>query len=224
MPTCGQCTGPCNCYVTEDGFFSGNPEEGRNTTQLSGSGTTEDPYVVHFLDQEEFRPRTAEFTFSNFTMAASSGADSGDIKVIGSLSPGHTVQYVSPINFIIGDPSTGGSTGYDGNPRYLQGHYWIIGATITYAQAADTASDYRYLLVAAAQGSVGSINLPVVAAQTTSGGGSDPLTLSCEGFFPGVWTPVSGLASIIQQFEVYGFQDSGGPLAVSELKVWITQI
>lgn len=53
------CTNPCTCYFEYDGD---RPNEdytlpfqyGRYSTRKKGSGTTADPYIIEFLDSEEF--------------------------------------------------------------------------------------------------------------------------------------------------------------------------
>lgn len=211
MPvTCG-CTQACNCTISEDGYLSGHPELGRNFTQIDGIGNSTDPYVFHFYDQEEFRPRAAELSVPNQNIPNNTYTniqDSGNIA---------SIIYQSPKTFLFNDP-------FIDNLEIFEGNYFIFGATATFDQAADTSATYREMLLINTRGISGVGDNYISGAQLTPGGSTDPITVSCETLNPGLFNSLTGLEAILGAFQVYLFQNSGAPLGVSDIRIWLTQI
>lgn len=214
MAICGNCKQPCSCLITEDGIWGGHEELGRNFTQVEGTGTTEDPYVIHFMDQMEFRPQTAEIMFNNVSVP---NAAVHTLIVTGISS--HVV-YQSPRDFLIREPALTTPV-----YRYASGSFYIMGASATFAQATDTTANIRAIALSAILESPAGNPVEVfIGGQTSPGGNTDPLTLSCEGMSPGLFTQAPGLGSITQQFSLSLLQDSGAPLIASDIRIWMTQI
>lgn len=213
MPACGNCSQSCNCVLSEDGFFSGHTEEGRPFTQVEGSGTTEDPYVIHFIDQELFRPKAAEIQWQDGSCPDSTGGF-GDLDFIADITPGSSIIYESPIKFLIDDLN-------NGDPRYANSHYFIIGASVTFAETGDAQSNPKMLLIVSGKPTTG---LRVIGGQTIPGAGADPMTLSAQGYTIGRVNPIAGVGAFINQFDLWLYQDTGAAVAISNIKVWMTQI
>ena len=215
MPACGNCIQPCSCTISEDGIRAGHLELGRNFTQVNGSGTTDDPYVFSFLDQKEFRPRTAEIQLSSRTISSGSTHS----MVLSGPDPRGNLLYESPINFVVKDFSS-----TDNLYRYLGGNFYYIGASVTFAEAADVTSNARQMWLTSVRGNSFPASDYVVGGQTAPGGGQDPLTLQCGGITPGIFFQVPAVGDVTVQFDLSVFQDSGSPIAMSDLKIWVTQI
>jgi hypothetical protein len=211
MPVCG-CTGACNCFISEDGYLSGHPELGRNFTQVEGNGTEANPYTFHFYDSLEFRPRTVEISVPNRTIPHDTYMEvQGDGANIGAP------LYESPSQFVFNDPLIESMVLFTGN-------YFVFGATATFAQAADTTAKIRKMLIVNTRGMAGTGDNYVAGGQTTPGGSTDPITLSCETMNPGLFDVLTGLETIIGGFQVYLYQNSGAPLNVTDIRIWLTQI
>lgn len=212
MATCGgRCTQACSCSFSEDGFHANlaSPVNGRNFTLLDGNGTPQDPFTISFFDQEDFRPRTAEIQYQNITV---------NTGVPTNATNGSAV-YESPIRFLV-----------SANKAAL--HYYYIGASVTFAETADASSNRKHLRLSAEieWPLPGSVVSTVIGGQTIPGGGSDPLTLTASAYLPGVlWNWEAAFGGFDgnvynQAFNLAVYQNSGGPVAVSDLKIWITQI
>lgn len=225
MPTCGNCT-TCNCYVTEDGIKSVADVLGRNTTRVTGSGTTADPFEISFLDQLEFRPRTSEIHWDDGPLFNSAGGGDGDWKSIGltgAFTPDFKL-YESPVVFVFRNPSSFTDHPY----AYAQLNHFILGASATFAPTPGEVSTHvkQLILTAATRVSSGGfLEKIVVGGQTVPSFNNDSLTLSVEGYVPGNFLFTAGATSqAVTYFELYAFQESGISIALSDIKVWITEI
>lgn len=219
MPLCRGCVQPCDCSFSEDGFFAhrspeegtfapppANPALGRNFTLIEGNGTSLDPFVISFFDQDGFRPRTAEIQFQDFIVQHAT---------LTTVQTGSAI-YQSPIQFLISDDRA-------------TIHYYYLGASVTFADVGDATSTRRHMALYA------EVELPSpgtpfdcpVGGQSTPGGSSDPLTLTASAFVPGVLWNFEASPNgntYTQGFYVTLYQNSGSPIAVSDLRVWITQL
>lgn len=204
MPQCG-CTQGCNCRISEDGILGLHTELGRNFTTVDGNGSVEDPFTIHFLDQHEYRPKSALINYDNTQAATDDWRNVTDGTAV--------VTYQTPVPFII---SIGGF-------QYAQANFFIIGASVTFNEGSFATSDHRSMILVAGKISGG---IRVIAGQTSSAAGGDPITLSCEGFTPGRFNVVGGLSAVVQGFIVFVNATSFGTsiLPVNNIKVWITQI
>jgi|SRR5688572_3108077 len=207
MPTCG-CVQDCNCFLSEDGFWAGHPELGRNFTLINGVGSEAEPFSVSFLDQEEFRPRTAEISFPNrlVTNDTYTQVDAGPID--------STIVYESPEPFVLKDDV--------GFHRYAEPNFVIIGAAATFPESAVTTTS-REMLLENVRGQSFPGQAWIIAGQTAPGT-TDPITLSCSVMFPGVFFNVDGVGPIRQQFRIHLYQNSGASMTVTDIKLWITEI
>lgn len=222
MPNC-KCIKPCNCHFTEDGLFFGNPSFGRHHTQVSGSGTTDNPFVISFADQLEYYPRTAEFQFEDISLGSAAGE--GQLRELGD-SEGATILYQSPISFLlIHDYQFGPDTQY---PEIIRGSHFIVGASATFS---DTANDpngkFKQLVITSSLRGISDedpVIEKIIAAQSVPNIGGDPKTLTATGMTPVSFYEPSGIKGIHHIIHVYVNQNSGSSVAVSNLKVWVTQI
>lgn len=217
MPVkCPGCGTECNCFVSEDGYRGGHPELGRNFTTIQGDGSADNPYVFSFLDQMEFRPRTSEFRVNNTPLPDDS------VTTLIAVPGTSTILYQSPINFIYRDPEE------IEDYKYIQGNFFIIGASVTFAEASDSPDNARQLVLSNMRSNNG-VNTPGgMAGQTTPGGNSDPLTLSCEALWAGTFSPIQvpGIIGVTatNAFSVHVLQRSGGPILLTDIRVWLTEV
>lgn|SRR5688572_4879250 len=209
MPSCG-CVQGCNCYLSEDGFWAGHPELGRNFTLVNGVGSDADPYSVSFLDQEEFRPRTAEISFPDRSV----NNDTYTEVPVGPVPS--TITYESPEPFVIRQ-----SNGFH---RYSEVNFIIIGAAATFPESAVSTTS-RQILLEDVRGGTSPLTASawIIAGQTVPGA-ADPLTLSCSVMFPGVFFNIDGVGPLRHQFRIHLYQNSGATMVVSNIKLWITEI
>lgn len=222
MPLCRGCVQPCDCSFSEDGFAAhrspeedtfappqANPALGRNFTLIEGNGSSLDPFVISFFDQGEFRPRTAEIQFQNIIVQTAT------LTTITPVGTGSAI-YQSPIQFLI-------------NSNRADIHYYYLGASATLADVGDPTSNRRHMALFA------EVELPLpgtpfdapVGGQSTPSGVGDPLTLTASAFVPGVlwnfeFSPDGN--TYTQGFYVTLYQNSGFPLSVYDLRIWVTQI
>ena len=207
MAQCG-CTQGCNCFVSEDGWAAGHAELGRNFTQVEGNGSSSNPFVIHFLDSDAFRPRTAEILIDSQTFQSDPSASVERI-----TNPGSFI-YESPLSFIVINATPG--------IHYVAATYYMIGASVTFAETTDsTTNTQRALLLEGDR--LGGIAY-AFGGQTIPGLSTDPLTLTVQGFSASIFTGVPGLPTIVNAFALSVSQSSGSPILVSNIRVWITQI
>lgn len=215
MP-CPGCGAECNCHISEDGFWGGHPEMGRNFSTVQGNGTPDNPYVFSFLDQMEFRPRTAEFKVNDTVLAHN------DATTLIAVPGTSTILYQSPINFIYKDPL--GVEDY----KYVTGNFFIFGASVTFAETNDSINNSRVLVLSNLRHNNGVNTSGIMAAQTTPGDSSDPITLSCEALWAGTFsfidTPSGTPTKATNAFSVHVLQRSGGPILLTDIRVWMTEI
>lgn len=208
MPLCNRCTQGCNCTLSQDGFWGEHPELGRNTSTVAGSGTEDDPYVISFIDQPDFRVGTAEIHYPVFNVPRFT--DTG-------LSGISDVEYEFPLYFLLRDP--GSQTHH-----YVHGNYFYIGASVTFADTGSNPLFQRRMIITSYRGdTIANADIYVAAAQTGPGT-TDPITLSAAAIIPGVFYYPPGLGAIIAGFDVFLWQDSPSDISVSNLKVWVTQL
>jgi hypothetical protein len=105
--------------------------------------------------------------------------------------------------------------------RYIGANYYIIGASATFADqvgAVDTTLGRDLLLTT----SLTTTTEYVIGGQTSAAITTDPVTMTVEGFVPGLFTVLPTTGSVITRFNLYVF--SGDNTTVSDIRVWITQI
>jgi hypothetical protein len=218
MPACGNCTNPCNCNFSEDGALSfSSLNLGRNFTSISGSGTEDDPYEISFLDQEEYRPKTAEINITGFTLSDSTGSGNFNSVLNEADISDASLTYESPIKFIVRDTTTF-------KFRYIQSNFFIIGASLSFPETTETTSAMKHLMITTTRTYFPTNTREVIAAHSTPGAGGDPVTLSCAGIVSGVFSLVPVLETVIQEFFVYAYQDTGAPITITGGKIWVTAI
>lgn len=214
MANC-QCLDPCNCLVTEDGFFANRSTDGRANTVVTGRGTETDPYVISFQQSEFYRPDSGEIRTTN-TRTPSSGAYSFINKSSGDT---FTTIYQSPnaVFFDFPAPAVDPIVGAFGN-------FKIVGASATFQTAATGA---RYISILAQSPTDASTDY-IIAGSGSIGHSSGPITLQCTGFAPGIFDatflPASYSNTRVNAFVVGVWQTTGGLLTVSNVKFWMTTI
>lgn len=220
---CRKCVNACNCIWSNDGIEAGHPEFGRNTNDVAGSGTTEDPFVISFLDQKEFRPRTAEINYSNLTIPSAATYKSA----FSNTTSTSTLLYESSIHFVLRDFLQPNFFPYS----YANLGFAMIGASVTFAQVSDTKDKIRGMVLTAVRGLAFPAETYILGGQTTPGGVADhpftdnnPLTLSCEGIASGVFFVNPLAPAIKQELGLYILQNSGSDLLISNIKIWMTEI
>lgn len=213
MPICG-CVESCNCTVAQDGYWGNHPELGRNFSNVTGDGSSSDPFVITFLDSLEFRPRTAEIGWKDFSLVSTS---SNFTPVSFTADQDSFLIYESPIHFVVRDP-------FSFEYRYSDFNYMYIGASVTFAETADASTNDRQIALANLYAEVFPATSHVIAASQSPGGNADPLTLTCEAFWPGIFLTVTGVGNVRQEFQLYVYQNSGSNIVLSDIKIWITEI
>lgn len=236
MPTCGKCVEPCNCVFSEDGLFSGSSNIGRHFSTVTGSGSIEDPFKIHFLDQKEFYPRTAEFQFNDlnptggilnpYELGPTSLGSTTDPGILLRLTFDGMFKYQSPEQFLVTQLAfeAPDETGY---PYSARGSHFLIGATITFDQTVDSGANYKQIIITDYQ--IGKFEDDVgkevvVAAQIIPGGGGDPMTISAAGMTPITYYVPGGASEIHHLFKIYVNQSSGSSVVISNMRFWMTQI
>lgn len=215
MALCGSCKEPCSCLIQNDGVKSGHPELGRNFTQVDGKGTEENPFTISFYDQNEFRPKAMEVTFEDVLVP--NGTFGINLREEGMVTD---VTYQSPNEFLIRYPSIE-STVY----VYASGSFYVIGATATFDQVADANTTNRVIvLVGVVESPIGNPVEVAIGAHQTPGGLTDPITVTCEGYLPGLFMEIPTLGTVSQSFNIHLYQTSGAPLMARDIKMWMAQI
>lgn len=197
------CTTPCTCIFADDGIkvinnnYVVNTGEGRRNTVVDGSGTVSDPYTISFIDSEFYRPNAAEIGYPPQT-ANTGGED--DFQ-------GGFVVYQTP-EVIITSPTADFT---------VKGFFYVVGATVEFA--ANTTGTRKIYIYTNDSPSLGPLHH---IAAATADAPAESFTMSCSGFWPGKFddsgnTPVLG----VSRFLVRVFQDSGGPLGISNMKFWV---
>lgn len=209
MANCVTCTNPCTCTLFTDGLFAGSPELGRNFTAVEGTGSTDDPYVIHFYDQNEFRPKSAEITWKDVILPNNIAQPN-----VLSFTPFGSYKYQSPINFIIKTVSD----------IYLQSNFFVIGCSVTFAETADSGSSGKRIQLKTYRGPVIGFTTVVIGGQTVAAGGGDPMTLSCQTFHPGLLQVDPSLTKPVTIFQLEVFQNSGSDILLSDIRIWMSQI
>lgn len=222
MPLCGNCGQPCNCFISNDGLFAGAGSEdlGRNFTEVSGNGSAEDPYIISFLDSEEFRPKTAEVTFENITLPIGNTGGNGNFSRVQSanaFAPGSAIVYESPIHFLVRDSFTG-------DPGYAQANFFYLGASATFSPLSDVTSNARMLVLGTSKVDP-NLDSHIIAGQTGAGGGGLSRTLTVEGYTVGTFIVSPGLQTLVQSFILWIYADtSSTSITISNLRFWMIQI
>lgn len=205
MPICNECTTPCNCLVSEDGFRAGRGvEDGRRNTNVTGVGTVENPYVIEFQQSGLYRPPSGEIHKNGQITFNATGDDVS----------GATVQWESP---------TGTFTFYLASFMALTtGNFHVVGANCVFP--ANATGTRRLEIIGIDEEG----NQHVVAGDSQTGSAARATRLSCSAFTAGLLTPNPAILPIfsnpkIDVWTVGILQDSGGSLT-ADIKFWMTTL
>lgn len=204
---CAQCRTPCTCVVADDGIIVANNSyvlnsgKGRRSTVVSGTGTAANPYTVSFIDSEFYRPQAGEFQYPDQNAASIDG------DLLDFTNGAGVVSYQTPntIFFNIASGMLGDFSTF--------GFFQVVGASATFAS--NTTGSRSIRIEAGSQSST-----YIVAGYTTDVPAED-FTLSCAGFFPGLFTSVPSSPIGFTTIKVRVSQDSGGTLALTNIKFWV---
>ncbi len=174
---CG-CTNPCTCYFEYDGDRPNETyvlpfEHGRYSTRRTGTGTAADPYIIDFIDSEEFLVEAAE---TRTTL------DNGlpSLTTANSVVGFDQLIYETPDEMFLGFVIHGGN----GNLYVSKHKFWLVSAQATFIYNG-TANGSRRIHIqwqppADNYGPYGS----VILAGTSTTGVAEDLTLNCSGLAP----------------------------------------
>lgn len=120
------CNNPCTCYFEYDGdrpntIYTVPYQYGRYSTRRTGSGTAVDPYVVEFLDSEEFLVEAGQVSITtDITLGSSTSWSDAD----GFNQLNYETPYEMFIGFIIHGLS---------GVLYINSHkFWLVSAQATF--------------------------------------------------------------------------------------------
>jgi len=221
------CSNPCTCYFEYDGDrpntnYTRPYKYGRYSTRKTGSGTSADPYIIEFLDSEEFQVEAGQIR----TLIDHSVPTGSNYVVIPDFTQ---VDYETPIEMFLGvDIPTHISSGF----TYIATHkFWFVTAEATFisnASASGTRAVNIWWVPPASQygpygGSLGGF---IVAGNSTSGlPGAEDITLSCSGFVPFIdSTDTPFFFGPAGSFQIEVQQSSGANMTVRGLKFTMVAI
>jgi len=199
--------------MDEDGFFSLRPGDGRRNTTVEGSGSLEDPYVIHFQQSEFYRPPTGELRVGPIVVSTNPVA----AVPIDPPSVTPIPFYESPGQIFFAFPDSSDEF------AVVKGSLHLVGASATF-QANGTGA--RWLSVGAARPDGNGAY--IIAADSQSALAGQPTELSCCGLATGLFD-FSSVTSIVSNPRIDTFfiqvsQNSGVSLTLSNLKLWVTAI
>lgn len=220
MPSifCG-CINPCNCLVTEDGYFASRPQDGRRNTIVSGVGTVTNPLVIEFQQSEFYRPSTGEQQVFNINVENEA---SGGTEGVTQGNYTFVTIYESPGAVFVSAPQPLFST----TSAAAFGYFRIIGASASFASNATGQRNIAVMGTAPGDPIIRSL----IAGNTQEGNTGGNTILSCAGAAPGIldrntdfFTFFPEIANTtIDLWSIGVWQTSGGNLNIDTLKFWIT--
>lgn len=209
MVMCG-CISPCNCSISEDGYFGNAPSRGRANTQVTGNGSVSDPFVLSFIDSVNFRPQAAEVRYPNRTVADGTtttiSSPSSPFKgIVIYQTPGLVLLAFSLFNSIV-----------------LNAHYFIVGASVEWAATGPLGG--RNLWIEADTSGPNVLPNRVIAG--TSQSATNTVTVqTCSGYFPGIYTFNLDTSGFTSEFKIGVKQDGVAVgIPISNIKFWVTTI
>lgn len=221
------CSNPCTCYFEYDGDrpnanYTRPYKGGRYSTRKKGSGTSANPYVIEFLDSEEFQVEAGQIrVLIDHTFPSNS-----NYTIVPDLAP---PDYETPNEIFLGtDIPTHAALGL----MYVSTHkFWHISFEATFISN-NSANGTRGLAVwwippASQYGPFTGITGGIIVAGTSSTGvpGGEDITLSCSGFVPFVdSTDTPYFYGPGGSFQVEVHQSSGATMTVRGVRFSIVAI
>lgn len=175
------CNNPCTCYFEYDGdrpnvLYTKPYQYGRYNTRKKGSGTSADPYIVEFLDSEEFQ------------VEAGQARTTGDISLT-SATTGITVvgyttsDYETPNEIFMAFEGHGPADGQ----FYPSAHkFWFVSAHATFVSNGSASGTRRLAVVwnPPADNYGPFIQISIAGSTSTGLSGAEDITLNCSGLAP----------------------------------------
>jgi hypothetical protein len=188
-----QCSNPCTCYFEFDGDRPNTNytlpfQYGRYSTRKSGSGTAADPFVIEFLDSEEFLVEAGQIRPS---LAVSMPTTT----LFSQVVQFDTVDYDTPAEVFLAVDIQLAS-----GDIYLAAHkFWFVSAEATFANNGLEAGTRQILVTWHPPSfSYGQFQAISIAGNSTSSlpAGAEETTVSCSGLAP--------MANFAQDFNFFG--------------------
>lgn len=216
------CNNPCTCYFEYDGDRPGTIytqpfQYGRYSTRRKGSGTAADPYVIEFMDSEEFQVEATQINASASQVITSSNG----VNTITGF--GSNIVYTTPNEILIATQVhlTDGSL-------YPSAHrFWYCSAEATFVSNGGS-NGTRFLMIQwrPPADNYGAFTEIVLAGTTSTGlPGAEDITLNCSAMAP--------FASFTERKDFYGpggtftvkvQQSSGSNMTVNNVKFTLVAI
>lgn len=224
------CNNPCTCFVEYDGDrpntnYTLPYQYGRYSTRKKGSGTAANPFVIEFLDSEEFRVEAGQIRSgadliisSNTASVTATGFNTIDYETPNEIFMAYTLHFT------------------DGQFFPSAHKFWFATAEATFVNnSAISGTRKIFIQWHPPVGDPDNQSVPyygpmtqiVIAGNTSSAlpAGTEDITLSCSGLFPFVnytdninyWGP-GGTVQIGLQ------QDSGASMIVRNMKFTLVAI
>lgn len=219
------CQNPCTCFFEYDGdrpntVYTLPFKYGRYSTTRTGSGTSADPYIIEFLDSEEFR------------VEAGQAHSSGD-QIITSGTSTHlaanginTIDYETPHEIFEGFELLLGL-----GPVIPTSHrFWYVTAEATFVNNGQAGGLRRIYVRWDPPGNYGNVGSYIVIAGNSSTGlpaGVEDITLSCSGMSPFANTVdlsdalANGLGG---NYTIYVLQSSTANMTIRNVKITFVAI
>lgn len=178
-----KCSNPCSCYFEYDGDRpnSSNPmfnQYGRYSTRKKGSGTSADPYIIEFLDSEEFYVEAGQVHSIEGQLVSSTVDDA--YKAYGISQ----IDYETPTEVFLGFERN-----IDIQQFFPPAHkFWFVSVQATFVANAVNSSGSRRLQIHwnhPPANTYGSFTKTLLAGTGSSGlPGTEDITLSCSALAP----------------------------------------
>lgn len=220
------CNNPCTCYFEYDGDrpdsnYTLPYQYGRYSTRKKGSGTTADPYIIEFMDSEEFEVEAGQARYSGTKIVGSQISTSK-----GTQGPIDTLDYETPGQFFLFFVALQAFSSGLIYPSNLK--FWFVTAEATFVNNQQITGVRRihinWVQPAPTYGNVSTFSGDgiTVAANTSTGlpAGTEDITLSCSGMapFPNFTGGQAATENPAGIFSVWLFQSSTQNMNVSGIK------
>lgn len=180
------CNNACTCYFEYDGDrpntdYTRPYKGGRYNTRKKGSGTSIDPYVIEFLDSEEFQVEAAQIRYVGDN-ALSSLSNYIFVPNVGQS------DYETPNEIFLGNEIPAHTAA---GTLYVSVHkFWFVTAEATFVSN-NSANGTRAIIIwwippASQYGPYSGQTGGIIVAGTSSTGvpGAEDITLTCSGMAP----------------------------------------
>lgn len=213
------CNNPCTCYFEYDGDRPSTPypypyQYGRYNTRRKGSGTVADPYVIEFLDSEEFQVEAAQIHSTGDQILTSSGTSDPANAI-------NVIDYETPYEFFVAFEATIALA--QGNIIPAHHRFWYVSAEATFVNNQLTPGMRRlYISWHPSADFYGNIGGAITVAGNSSSAlpaGTEDITLNCAGLSPFANTAANYLEiGDGGYFNVLIQQSSGAVMTVRNIK------